>query len=390
MHTATFFHKLADLILGTERKQRLRVSRSLTAAYVFIACVGLMVYAYHNDFMTLTNVWGVSSIIVFNVVFWYGMLRSGVNLRFKEPALTLPQVLSALIIIVYGYMSTGRIHGSLMMLLTLIQVFGIFTMNQRDSRITGIACVVLMGLAMAYKTITDPVNYPHQVELAHFVLVAAILPTISSLAAQLNAMRTRLQDQKSELAHALTRIQILATRDELTGLFNRRHMLEVLTQHQKRLIRSGHHRFCLALLDIDHFKRINDTHGHGVGDEVLREFSATVQRALRDTDVIARWGGEEFLLLINDTAPELASICVDRARELLAAEPLLPHMPDLKVTFSAGLTGYFDIEDLSTCIDRADQALYRAKANGRNRTVIDDKPPSQVGKTGAKSEKTAH
>ena len=98
--------------------QRLRVSRSLTAAYVFIACVGLMVYAYHNDFMTLTNVWGVSSIIVFNVVFWYGMLRSGVNLRFKEPALTLPQVLSALIIIVYGYMSTGRIHGSLMMLLT--------------------------------------------------------------------------------------------------------------------------------------------------------------------------------------------------------------------------------------------------------------------------------
>ncbi len=380
MHASAFFRQLATLILGHERKQQLRISRSLTAAFVFLACIGLQIYAYRHGFMEAQYVWRLSIVILVNVVFWYALLRSGLNLRFRDPALTLPQVLSALTIITYAYSVTGRIHGSIMMLLTLVQVFGIFNMSQRDSRLAGFYSLGLMGCAMVYKTLTDPENYPYQVELAHFILIAAILPTISSLASQLNSMRMRLQSQKNELAQALTRIQILATRDELTGLFNRRHMMEVLTQHQKRLIRSGHHRFCLALLDIDHFKRINDTHGHGVGDEVLREFAATLQRALRDTDVLARWGGEEFLLLINDTSPELANIGLERARDMLASAPLLAHMPDLRVTFSAGLTGYDDVEELSTCIERADQALYRAKAEGRNRTVIDDQLPSLVGK----------
>ena len=380
MHASAFFRQLATLILGHERKQQLRISRSLTAAFVFLACIGLQIYAYLHGFMEAQYVWRLSIVILVNVVFWYALLRSGLNLRFRDPALTLPQVLSALTIITYAYSVTGRIHGSIMMLLTLVQVFGIFNMSQRDSRLAGFYSLGLMGCAMVYKTLTDPENYPYQVELAHFILIAAILPTISSLASQLNSMRMRLQSQKNELAQALTRIQILATRDELTGLFNRRHMMEVLTQHQKRLIRSGHHRFCLALLDIDHFKRINDTHGHGVGDEVLREFAATLQRALRDTDVLARWGGEEFLLLINDTSPELANIGLERARDMLASAPLLAHMPDLRVTFSAGLTGYDDVEELSICIERADQALYRAKAEGRNRTVIDDQLPSLVGK----------
>ena len=380
MHASAFFRQLATLILGHERKQQLRISRSLTAAFVFLACIGLQIYAYLHGLMEAQYVWRLSIVILVNVVFWYALLRSGLNLRFRDPALTLPQVLSALTIITYAYSVTGRIHGSIMMLLTLVQVFGIFNMSQRDSRLAGFYSLGLMGCAMVYKTLTDPENYPYQLELAHFILIAAILPTISSLAGQLNSMRMRLQSQKNELAQALTRIQILATRDELTGLFNRRHMMEVLTQHQKRLIRSGHHRFCLALLDIDHFKRINDTHGHGVGDEVLREFAATLQRALRDTDVLARWGGEEFLLLINDTSPELANIGLERARDMLASAPLLAHMPDLRVTFSAGLTGYDDVEELSICIERADQALYRAKAEGRNRTVIDDQLPSLVGK----------
>ena len=380
MHASAFFHQLSVLLLGSERKQQLRIARSLTAAYVFLACVGLQIYASRTGLLEAEHGWRVSILCLVNITLWYGLLRSGLNLRFRDPALTMPQVLAAMTIIVYAYSGANQIQGSIMMLLTLVQVFGIFTMSLRDARLAGLYSLTLMGIVMVYKSLTDPVHYPYQLEIAHFILLAAILPTISHLAAQLSAMRARLQSQKNELAQALTRIQILATRDELTGLFNRRHMLDVLTQHQKRLIRSGHHRFCLALLDIDHFKRINDTHGHGVGDEVLREFAATLQRALRDTDVLARWGGEEFLLLINDTSPELANIGLERARDMLASAPLLAHMPDLRVTFSAGLTGYDDVEELSICIERADQALYRAKAEGRNRTVIDDQLPSLVGK----------
>jgi len=172
-------------------------------------------------------------------------------------------------------------------------------------------------------------------------------------------------------------LRVMATQDPLTGLLNRRGLMACLEMHFRSRTAGNAH---LLIVDIDHFKRINDTHGHRAGDEVLREFAATLQRALRDTDVLARWGGEEFLLLINDTSPELANIGLERARDMLASAPLLAHMPDLRVTFSAGLTGYDDVEELSICIERADQALYRAKAEGRNRTVIDDQLPSLVGK----------
>lgn len=370
MRMPSFFNQLAAIVLGHERKQQLRVSRSLTAAYVFLVCIGLQIYSCHLGFIPVEHAWRLSIVILANITLWYGLLRSGLNLRFREPALTMPQVLSAMTIIVYAYSVSERVHGAMMMLLTLVQVFGIFTMDQRNSRIASIYSVVLMGCVMFYKSHTDPSRYPAQTQIFHFVLILAILPTISTLGAQLNAMRLRLKDQKNELTQALTRIQILATRDELTGLFNRRHMLEVLAQHQKRLERSGHHRFCLALIDIDHFKRINDTYGHNVGDEVLREFAATLQASLRDTDVLARWGGEEFLLLINDTSPELAKLGIERARKMLTAKPLLSHMPELHVTFSAGMTAYDDDEALGQCIERADKALYRAKTAGRNRTEV--------------------
>jgi diguanylate cyclase (GGDEF)-like protein len=365
---------LNDCLLTSDRKQRLRITRSLMAANVFVACCFLQFYAVWMGYMEMAHAERLSGAILFNIVFWYVMLRSGVNQRFEDPALTLPQILAALTIIVGAFSVTGPAHGGTLMLLALVLVFGVFNMKPRGARIAATYTVVLMGVAIVIKVQTDPVHYPLSLEVAHFVLTAACVPTISSLAAHLASLRSRLQEQKDELASALTRIQILATRDELTGLFNRRHMIEVLGQHRKRLERSGHHKFCLALIDIDHFKRINDTYGHGVGDEVLRNFSGLVQSALRDTDVMARWGGEEFLLLLNDTSPELANLGLERARAMLAGASLVHALPDLKVTFSAGLTAYDTTEALDACIERADRALYQAKTDGRNRTVTRSGP----------------
>ena len=370
-----FVHRFWDLLLGDEPKQRLRISRALTAASVYMVCVGLMAYSCIAGFMHWDAAITLSSLILINVLWWYMFLRLGWNLRYKDPAMTLPQILSALTVIAAAYAITGPIHGSTMMLLSLVLVFGIFNMKAHAARIAGAYTVVIMGGTIIYKCITEPALYPVTLEIAHFVLVAAIVPTISALAAQLSNLRAKLQAQKEELSQAVQRIQILATRDDLTGLFNRRHMMDVLTQHQKRLVRSGHHRFCLAILDIDHFKRINDSHGHGVGDEVLRGFAQAAESVLRETDVLARWGGEEFLVLLNDTQPGQANIGLERLRELLEKVTLVPHLPDLKPTFSSGLTAYELSEPLHACIERADQALYRAKANGRNRTELAVAPP---------------
>jgi len=366
-----FSQYLGDLILSRDPRQRLRISRTLMAANVYVICIALQVYACWVGYMDEADVRSLSTVILLNVGWWYIMLRTGLNRHFHDPSLTLPQILSALTVIVGAYSVTGPVHGSTMMLLALVLVFGIFNLSARDAKIAGGYTVVLMGMAMSIKVRSDPFSYPVKLEIAHFVLTAAIVPTISALAAQLSAVRARLQAQKDELALAVTRIQVLATRDELTGLHNRRHMMEVLNQHQRRLDRSGHHRFCLALLDLDHFKRINDTHGHGVGDEVLRYFAQQARSVMREVDVLARWGGEEFLLLLVDTSPELAQIGIERIRAQLAHAPLSVGELTLQVTFSAGLTGYWGTESLDACIDRADHALYQAKHNGRNCTVID-------------------
>jgi diguanylate cyclase (GGDEF)-like protein len=359
-----------DLLLSRDSKQRLRIRRSLMAANVFIACCLLQVYACWVGFMQVEDAKHLSGVIMVNIVIWYLVLRTGLNQRFADPAMTMPQILSALTIIVGAYSVTGPLHGATMMLLALVLVFGIFNMKQRGAVIAGAYTVVLMGIAMLIKVRADPLHYPFKLEIAHYVLIVAIVPTISGLAAQLSSLRSKLQNQKHELASALARIQVLATRDELTGLFNRRHMMDVLEQHRKLLERSGHHPFCLALLDIDHFKRINDTHGHAVGDDVLRRFATVLQGSLRDTDVLARWGGEEFLVLLNGSSPEQANVGLERARTLLAATCLVPALPELKPTFSAGLTPYNPAEALNLTIEHADRALYEAKDGGRNCTVI--------------------
>lgn len=369
--------KWSTWLFSSDPRQRLRIKRSLLAANVFGACAVMAIYAAWMGFMEPHDVRLLCAAIAANCGLWYAVLRSGLNKRFADPAMTLPQIIAALTIIVGAYSVTGPVHGSTMMLLVLVLVFGVFNLSPKGARIAATYTVGLMGCAQLIKMQTDPVNYPFKLEIVHFLLTAAIVPTISRLAAQLSSMRQRLQSQKDELAQALTRIQILATRDELTGLVNRRHMMDVLQQHRKRLQRSGFHRFCLAIIDLDHFKRVNDTHGHGVGDEVLRRFAAVAQQGLRDTDVLARWGGEEFLLLLNDTTAEQAQIGLDRVRELLTDARLSNEVPELRATFSAGLTAYDSGEPLDVCIERADRALYEAKANGRNRTVIHHGPPSR-------------
>ena len=123
----------------------------------------------------------------------------------------------------------------------------------------------------------------------------------------------------------------------------------------------------MALIDLDHFKKINDTHGHQAGDDVLTGFASAAQAALRETDVICRWGGEEFLVLLRDTDPALQGReALKRLRDNLTN---LRTPSDTAVTFSAGLALARTDEPAERTIERADRALYAAKTAGRNRDV---------------------
>ena len=159
-----------------------------------------------------------------------------------------------------------------------------------------------------------------------------------------------------------------AVRDELTGLVNRRHMNQVLVEHAARSKR-GVVQFWVVLIDLDHFKRVNDTWGHAVGDEVLRGFSVMAKEVLRETDVIGRWGGEEFLVVMPTVPPNDPVAGLQRLRARLADTQISVSVPDLRISFSAGLAAFDPGDSIEQAVERADKALYEAKAQGRNRTV---------------------
>ena len=161
----------------------------------------------------------------------------------------------------------------------------------------------------------------------------------------------------------------LASRDALTGLFNRRHMSELLAQQRMAGKRAGDS-FAVALIDLDHFKRINDTHGHAVGDSVLRAFAEQAGAAMRVTDTVGRWGGEEFLVIYSCSTAHEAAQGAARLRESVAAAVVTtPGGQPLTFTVSIGLTEHVPHESVDALVERADRAMYQAKSQGRNRVA---------------------
>lgn len=165
------------------------------------------------------------------------------------------------------------------------------------------------------------------------------------------------------------RLQRAAQEDPLTGLANRRHFRELARTEIERVTRYPEP-LSLVMIDLDHFKQINDTHGHHAGDQVLCLAVERLQTTLRRPDVPARWGGEEFAILLPRTALEEAGHVADRLREELSASPLACEAGALPVTLSAGVAEYRQGESLDEFIGRADAALYVAKNAGRNRIAI--------------------
>lgn len=171
------------------------------------------------------------------------------------------------------------------------------------------------------------------------------------------------------LRQALAREQLMARTDSLTGLYNRRHFLE-LALHECAVAERYGMPLAALLLDVDHFKQMNDTAGHQAGDEILRRIAQTVLQSVRKPDIAARYGGEEFILLLPGSRAEQAAVLAERIRESVAADSIETQAGRLKTTVSVGIAAFGEEDTLEGLIWRADSALYRAKESGRNRTVI--------------------
>jgi len=181
---------------------------------------------------------------------------------------------------------------------------------------------------------------------------------------------TRHKQVELELMQAQIDLERLAHTDDLTGIPNRRHFLQQLDAELTRS-RRYRHPLCLAMLDLDHFKRINDSFGHAAGDKVLRHFTQYLRRHLRAVDVVGRLGGEEFAVMLPETRLQDALFVLRRTIEQLALETVNEVRPGFQYTFSGGVVSIEEPGDVDCTwlLASADHALYEAKSAGRQRIV---------------------
>ena len=175
-------------------------------------------------------------------------------------------------------------------------------------------------------------------------------------------------DQTLEFNETLAAVRYASQRDPLTQLYNRRYFTEVAEIFHNNALRTNIS-MGIAILDIDHFKAINDTYGHMAGDMALCHLAHLLKRLLRQTDVIARWGGEEFCLMLANLKPDAAIRTVERIRETIAAASFDFDGQEIQFTVSIGLTINLG-DSLEMMISEADELLYQAKENGRNQVIM--------------------
>lgn len=262
---------------------------------------------------------------------------------------------------------------AILMLLTVVVILPTAALRLSPAQLLVLAlCAALGCVAVVYRhqgQLAIPIaSLREQALTGAFFLWTLIKGTSVNLAGM--ALRLALDDSHRKLSSALARVEELAETDELTGLANRRRILDVLLKVHEQQGNLGQS-YAVAMLDVDHFKRINDTFGHALGDEVLRTLGALLQGTKRVDDAAGRIGGEEFLLVLpgSTTAGE-ANAMAERLRLAVEGYDWSKLQPELHVTASIGLTVVEAGEDPENVLRRADEGLYEAKRSGRNRISL--------------------
>ncbi|AKJ31636.1 GGDEF domain-containing protein [Caldimonas brevitalea] len=302
---------------------------------------------------------------------FYGLLRSGLTLRSRDPVLTFAQVVFTILLVtlMYGLFDAGRTTALLWLSVTI--AYDIRRLPERQIRLAAALSLLLPTLVVGLQSWFRPEAHGWRDDLLNLGLMAATLPVLIAVSAQARAVRRRELAQKEQMADTLAQLRELSVRDALTGAYNRRHMLARLDEEVRRQQRAPAP-LCVVLLDIDHFKQVNDRCGHAVGDLVLCRLVQLAHEAFPgDVDVLARWGGEEFLLLMPGRDLEQVEAALQRLRDAVHAEPWAQLHDRLSVTFSAGLCQHPRGGSMTETLERADRALYQAKALGRDRLAVD-------------------
>ncbi|HEY6240081.1 MAG TPA: GGDEF domain-containing protein [Burkholderiales bacterium] len=350
-----------------DHRQAHRIRRYLFALGSSVLAWLLLFLLYWEGYLEETGLIYTTSGMLFFLVLFYALFRSGLNLKVRDPSLTVEMMESSIVVLTCAmyYASPGG-RGVIVLLLPFTFLFGLFRLGTRDLLGVGGFALICYGamtlLLLHFRSGTIDL----QLTLLRWAVLAAVFVWFAFMGGYIGRMRKQLALSKSDLEKAFHALQELATHDELTGVHNRRHLMEMLRHEKSRCARTGA-TFCISVLDLDFFKQINDKYGHQAGDDVLRGFSRNAKQRMRTTDYFGRYGGEEFLLILTDTSLEGARIGAERVRRDAEQLSFVEIGPDLRISVSIGLAQHQAGEEIEQTLQRADSALYRAKEAGRNR-----------------------
>ena len=349
--------------------QRIRLRMTgLSVVNTVVESVILALFALQGE-APWPRVLACAAVAVGSSLGFYVVVRRGWNLRWSDATLLLAQFNAGIAMQLAFMLLLPKLWFVFVLAILVTYVFGMVSFDSR--RFTLAWLLIGAAVGVAFWLVRDRFAYPAVTPATLFVLwltFVVALRQLTTIGVQFSALRAQLSEKNRQLSQSVARIEELARIDELTGVLNRRAFMEALDDEMRRAQRSAQ-RFSVALLDIDHFKAVNDRHSHQAGDEVLRQTCQAARACLRSTDRFARYGGEEFVLLLtplNDSA--LAQIVSERVRQAIEQHRWPQGLP--AVTVSVGVATVDADDTVERLIARADAALYRAKGEGRNRVVV--------------------
>jgi diguanylate cyclase (GGDEF)-like protein len=354
-------------IFPADERQSLRLGRFLMAAGTsLLVSVALLLFAFLGLLPWRAAIEGTAGIVTLIALFFV-LFRSGLNLRFSDPSLTAEQVGAAILFLAYIMYHAGPAREAFTLFYLVAMLFGVLRLNAGRLMVLALLALGAHGTVLHLSYLRDP-TMDVRAALTEFGVLMIVLPWFAVMGGYVNRLRVRLSDSHKELRGAFDRLGELAVHDELTGAYNRRFLMETLARERSRSDRLADP-FSVCLIDLDHFKSINDSLGHAAGDAVLKHFAALAPRGLRGIDSFGRFGGEEFLIVLPGTDRHGAIAAGERVRAAAEATAFPGVPPGRRITITVGVATHVRGEDITAFLARADQALYQGKNAGRNRVV---------------------
>jgi len=364
-----------------EQRQALRLRRALIGMIGSLAFVVLAWAARESGLVDVqaTGFWLLYGPWLLGYAALVALIYTGRNQRFKDPSCTEAQILWAALGALILYPLAPQLAGLCHLALLVVGLFGAFRLSNARYVVMNLLIAVAATAAFAFNRFAWPGlgdTVAASIAYTAFLLAMAVV-TVGGL--ELNGYRRVLVQRNDQLTLAFDRLREMAIRDELTGIHNRRFLMDVLQQQKAQHERRLEQVFSVCFVDLDHFKRVNDVFGHGKGDLVLKRFAEIAQKAVREEDYVGRFGGEEFVLVLVGTPKDNAVLVAERIRKQMTGLSISDELPDFRISASFGISEHQRGEAVETTLARADAALYEAKRAGRNCVVLAQDPtPEEV------------